>query len=117
MMPVMVKVYSRFIDQAIISVGDKEVVKGLIYSFVVLALMKLYEYFNCFFTYLFKNQFRLRFTEKFTQSVLEKVSRLDYRKIEPNLPKVLYIGFGCFHQKPYKISIFSMFFLYKHMYK
>lgn len=81
-MPVMVKVYSRFIDQAIASVGDKEVVKGLIYSFVVLALMKLYEYFNGFLTYQVKNQFRLRFAEKFTQSVLEKVSRLEYRKIE-----------------------------------
>lgn len=37
--------------------------------------------------------------------------------MEPNLPKLLYIGFKLIPQIPYKIGFLANVFLYKHMYK
>lgn len=87
MTPILIKVYSKYIDLAIDSFSKKMIVPALIYSFLFLFILTAYDQFNQLLTYNLKNKFSLKFRQKLLEQILDKINKIEYKNMED--PKIL----------------------------
>lgn len=80
--PITIVVNSKFIDIAIESVKNRTIMSEVIFMLAIFLFLILIKHLEWLPNYFLKEKFKLNFRRIFTNSILEKVAKLEYKELE-----------------------------------